>query len=264
MLYFLFSTPAGYNLNHLGVIIANGLLGLDTTNITLPIMLAFLLLALFCGYILGSINSALILSGKMYGEDIRTVGSGNAGFTNMMRNYGGRAAYLTFVFDFIKTAVALMIGWVLFGYIGAWTAALGAVFGHIFPLYYNFRGGKGIVCLTATVFMLDWRVFAIEFVVFMVVALSTRFVSLASTISAATIPLFVNRMAFVNKTAEGTIIDENSRLKAVATAVSLIIAVVIVIKHIPNIKRIREGKEGKFTFNKSKKKFEEEQKDGNK
>ena len=254
MLYFLFGNETGYSLNHIGVI---GTFLWKDGALMFPVMLAFLALSLFIGYLLGSVNFALIFSKRMYGEDIRTSGSGNAGFTNMMRNYGGKAAYLTFVGDFVKTVAAVLVGWVLYGYLGAWTGALGAILGHVFPLYHNFRGGKGIVCLTATLFMLDWRIFLVLFVIFMVTAFTTKYISLASFICGATLPIFASRFYKATAVEGGILIDENSRLKAFVTMVCLIIAVIIVVKHIPNIKRISDGREGKFTFNKSKKTFEE-------
>ena len=250
MLYFLFQNETGYMLNHMGVL---GTYVLGGNALMLPIMLALTVLSLFIGYLLGSVNFAVLFSKKLYGEDVRDSGSGNAGFTNMMRSYGEKAAAYTFVGDFLKAALAVMIGWMLYGYMGAWSGALGALLGHIFPLYYKFRGGKGVVCLTATILLLDWRIFVILFVIFMVAAVSTRYISLGSILCAATLPLFVNRMYKATTTAEGIILDENTRLKWFVTTVALIMAVIVVVKHIGNIKRIANGTESKFSFNKTKK-----------
>ena len=250
MLYFLFKNQTGYMLNHVGVL---GTFVLGDSALMFPIMLAFIVLSLFIGYLLGSVNFAVLFSKKMYGEDVRNSGSGNAGFTNMMRAFGEKAAAYTFIGDFLKTALAVIIGWVLYGCMGAWSGALGALIGHVFPLYYNFRGGKGVVCLTATLFLLDWRIFLILFVIFMVAAISTRYISLGSVLCAATLPLFVNRMYKATVVDGGVLLDENTRLKWFVTMVSLIIAVIVVVKHIGNVKRIANGTESKFSFNKSKK-----------
>ena len=243
MLYSLFSTEIGYNLNHLGLL---GVYVLGENALLFPIMLALLAVSAFAGYLLGSINSAVMISKKLCGEDVRTYGSGNAGFTNMMRIYGGKAAWLTLLFDFLKPAAGVMLGWVLYGYMGAVTAGAAVIVGHIYPMFFSFRGGKGIVCIATVVLLLDWRIFLILFAVFALSLVTTKYVSLGSVLCAATLPIFMNRMYH-------TATIENARLKAFATTVTLIVVVIIIIKHVPNIKRITSGTESKFEFKRLKK-----------
>ena len=115
----------------------------------------FVLLVIFGSYLLGSINSSIIISKVLYRDDIRKHGSGNAGMTNMLRTYGKGAAGLTLLGDMMKTALAVLLAGILFGfnYVGGvsvgdgycYVAGLFAVLGHIFPVYYGFKGGKGVL-----------------------------------------------------------------------------------------------------------------------
>ena len=92
-----------------------GLIGANFHDIPLPVSLLLMLVYIFIPYLLGSVNTAIIVSGAMYHDDVRNHGSGNAGFTNMMRNYGKKAAIITFVGDILKTVLAVLIGWCVFG-----------------------------------------------------------------------------------------------------------------------------------------------------
>ena len=215
-----------------------GLIGGNFENIPLIVSLLLVLVYVLIPYLLGSINTAIIVSGKMYGDDVRDHGSGNAGFTNMMRNYGKKAAIITFVGDILKTVLAVMIGWCVFGYLTAYIAGFACFLGHIFPVFYKFKGGKGIVCLCAILFMLDWRIFLILLAVFILSVLATKYISFGSVISAMLFPLVLNRMN-----------DTGFRLIEV---IAFAIAVIVVIKHLGNLKRIFEGTESKFSLKKSK------------
>ena len=99
-----------------------GLIGANFHDIPLPVSLLLMLVYIFIPYLLGSVNTAIIVSGAMYHDDVRNHGSGNAGFTNMMRNYGKKAAIITFVGDILKTVLAVLIGWCVFGYLTAYIA----------------------------------------------------------------------------------------------------------------------------------------------
>ena len=143
-----------------------GLIGANFHDIPLPVSLLLMLVYIFIPYLLGSVNTAIIVSGAMYHDDVRNHGSGNAGFTNMMRNYGKKAAIITFVGDILKTVLAVLIGWCVFGYLTAYIAGLACLIGHVFPVFYNFRGGKGVVCLATILLMLDWRLFLILLAIF--------------------------------------------------------------------------------------------------
>ncbi len=192
-----------------------------------------------CAYILGSVNSAVIFSKVMYKEDIRTKGSGNAGMTNMMRNYGKGPAALTLVCDMLKTMVAMAIGTSLCGITGAYVAALFAVVGHVLPIFYGFKGGKGVASTAMIILYLNPKVFLIIFLLFVLIVWGTKYLSLGSVISVLLMPLLMYRMETLS-------IDSIIRLSCM-----LIVAGVVFFKHRTNISRIMNGTESKFSFKKT-------------
>lgn len=104
-------------------------------------------LALVCiigGYLLGNVQTAIFISRGKYHDDVRSHGSGNAGTTNMIRVYGMKPGLLTFVGDFLKGILAVLLGRLLLGQLGGYLAGMSAVLGHCFPVFYGFRGGKGV------------------------------------------------------------------------------------------------------------------------
>lgn len=234
MLHFFLRYQLGYE----------GLIGYYCKDIPLFASLCLILVYVLIPYLLGSINTAIIVSDRMYHDDIRRYGSGNAGFTNMMRTYGRKAAVLTLLGDFFKTVVSVVIGWCVFGCLTAYIAGLACFIGHIFPCFYGFKGGKGVLCMITIIFMLDWRIFLIFAVIFALTLLITKFMSLASVISAMFYPLLLNRM--------------NDTGLHLIEFVALIIGVTVAVKHIPNLKRIYHREESKFTIKKSKKTADEE------
>lgn len=148
-------------------------------------------IALICvlGYLLGGINGAILLSKLVEKDDVRRHGSGNAGFTNFFRNYGKRTSLLVILIDAAKAAVSCLLGGWLLGKYGLGTegmllGGLAATFGHDFPVFLGFRGGKGIVCGFAAALVTDWRVGLILFAVFALVYFLTHYVSLASVLCA--------------------------------------------------------------------------------
>lgn len=207
-------------------------------NIAL-VCLAFIALILVA-YLLGSINFAIVISGRKYKEDIRTHGSKNAGMTNMMRTYGKSAAVLTLVGDALKAILSCIIGYLIMGQLGAYAAGLFCMLGHVFPLYYGFKGGKGVVTAAATVLMTDPLVFLILLTLFIIMVAIWRFISLASITCMGLYPLilsFTTRM-FTGKVSPFILF-------------TILMAVLIIGKHWSNIKRLREGTESKFSFKKS-------------
>lgn len=216
-----------------------GLIGANFHDIPLLVSMLLILVYVFIPYLLGSINTAIIVSKMMYHDDIRNHGSGNAGFTNVMRTYGKKAAIITFVGDLAKTMIAVLIGWCVFGYLTAYIAGLACLVGHVFPIFYGFKGGKGVLCLTAILFMLDWRLFLILLVMFIILVAGTKYISAGSVICAMLFPLLLNRM--------------NDTPFMMIEIIALAIAIIIIVKHRANIKRLLNGTESKFSFKKSKK-----------
>ena len=146
-----------------------------------------LLIILVLAYLMGSLSSSILLSRGAWGGDVRSKGSGNAGATNMARVYGWAAGVLTLVCDMAKAGLSVWIGWKL---MGDWGLALGGIAcmaGHCFPLFHEFKGGKGISVGAALGLAIDWRVFVAIVVVFLIVALLTRKVSAGSCAAAVAI-----------------------------------------------------------------------------
>lgn len=194
-----------------------------------------------CGilsYLLGSLNFGIIVSKLAYRDDIRNYGSGNAGMTNMLRTYGKGAAIVTLLCDAAKAAVAvLVIGRMLVGFWGAYTAGLCCIIGHVYPVFFGFKGGKGVVTTAVMALCLEPVVFATLIIIFIIIVATTKYISLGSCICALIYPLVLYRI-----TGAGFHI-------LIASAV----AAFIVYLHRSNIKRLREGTENKVSF-KSKKK----------
>ena len=207
-------------------------------NITL-ICLTFLAVIL-TAYLLGSINFAIIISGKKYKDDIRSHGSKNAGMTNMMRTYGKKAAILTLVGDALKAVLSCIIGYLAMGQLGAYAAGLFCMIGHIFPIYYGFKGGKGVITAAATVLMTDPLVFLILFTLFALMVLIWRYISLASITCIGLYPLI---LSFTTKIFAGKI--------SPFILFTVLMAALIIGKHWTNIQRLRMGTESKFVFKKS-------------
>lgn len=151
-----------------------------------------LLIIVIVSYLLGNLNGAILISRLLAHDDVRRHGSGNAGFTNFFRNYGGVTSLLVIFIDAVKAVAACALGkWLLaplgFGLEGAALAAVAVGIGHDFPALLGFHGGKGIICGFASAMMLDWRVGLLSFVVFACVYFSTKYVSLSSVTAAITV-----------------------------------------------------------------------------
>ena len=137
-------------------------------------------------YLLGCINGAIATSHIFYHDDVRRHGSGNAGLTNFYRNYGAKCAPMVIAFDMLKAVGAVLLGNYFLGYLLGWGAAgkyFGALFcviGHMFPVFYGFKGGKGILCSGTLLLLLDWRIALVGWGAFVVLWLTTRYVSLGS------------------------------------------------------------------------------------
>lgn len=189
-------------------------------------------------YLLGSLNSGIIISKVKYGQDIRNFGSGNAGLTNMHRVYGKDGALLTLAGDIGKQIVSVVIGSLLLGIDGAYIAGAFCMIGHIFPVYYRFKGGKGVLTAATMILLIDPVIFAVLFIIFAVVLFFTRYVSLSSIIAAITYPAAV------------TVAYGMGALFPLMFA--LFIGAMVIFMHRTNIYRLFNGTESKFSFHKKK------------
>ncbi|MBP5240232.1 MAG: glycerol-3-phosphate 1-O-acyltransferase PlsY [Oscillospiraceae bacterium] len=184
---------------------------------------------LVAGYLLGSLSFSIILS-KLIGRDIRKEGSGNAGATNMTRVFGWAAGIATLLFDFLKALAAMLIGRALLGDVGICLGGIASMTGHCFPLFHNFKGGKGIATGAALGWMIDWRVFICILVVFLIVSLLSKKVSLGSVCAAVSI--VPATLVFAPR---GPMI-----------ALAVYGMVLAICRHAENIRRLRAGTEPDF------------------
>ncbi len=197
----------------------------------------WLLLVVAMAYLIGSISSAILIGKMIGGDDIRSRGSGNAGATNALRTYGKKAAVLVLVLDCLKAVVAILLGMLIASMAGleprygAYSAGVGAALGHNFPVYFHFRGGKGVLVSAVYMLFADWRIGLVVLAFALLLMAITRYVSLGSILGATAfflISLFVHW---------GDI---------VYLVFALIMAGTLVVMHHANIKRLLDGTESKL------------------
>ena len=224
-------------------------LAAGSSGLAAAFMTAGFILTAIIAYTLGSLNFALILSKKMYGEDIREFGSKNAGTTNMARTYGKKAALYTILGDILKGVVAVIVGSFLMGAtLGGYFAGLMCVIGHVFPVFYGFRGGKGVATAAAVILVVNYQVFLIMISLFILTVLLTRYVSLGSCLAAAIFPFLTYNFVTVKGVPFG----------GVAFIFAFITAILVICKHHTNLYRLAHGQESKFAFKKKEKEETEE------
>lgn len=210
------------------------------------VTVALIAICMIIPYLLGSINPAIIFSKLFYQDDVRSHGSGNAGTTNILRTYGKKMAALTFGCDFLKAALSVIIGSFIYGKtIGGAIAGLFVIIGHMFPVYYKFKGGKGVACSVAVVMILEPITFVCLFVIFAIIVIGTKYVSLASCMSIGLFPVIVS--AF-----ESVYINAFGHDLGLIPAVAVVIALLVIYMHRANLKRLYEGKESKISLGKKK------------
>ena len=201
-------------------------------------------LMLIVGYLLGSLSFSIIFTKIFAKTDVRDHGSGNAGFTNTIRTAGKKVGILVFICDALKAVVAILIAmavakWLPFdNYVqyGKFAAALGAVLGHNFPLYYGFRGGKGIVVSIAIIYSLNWITGCFTLGAFLVVFAITGIVSLSSLTGAVAV-MITTLVMYLNGWAG---------VEVVQLVLMLVMGVLAFYMHRANIKRLLNGTESSF------------------
>lgn len=223
-----------------------------------------ILLSAVVAYLLGSINTAVLVTrivtkGK---SDIRQMGSGNAGFTNVLRCIGKVPAIITIVCDALKCVVAVLIGGFIFTFaaqllgsqdlilanelvnLGKYIAGVFCILGHSYPVYFHFKGGKGVVTAAALIVTEDWRVFLCIIATFLLVFICTKIISVSSITAAVLYAPFTFIMTFVFD-----YLNSGYSLYYVimSTAAALIIGIFVIVKHKENIGRLMRGEEKKIT-----------------
>ena len=198
-------------------------------------------------YLIGSVNFSVILSKKMAGFDVREKGSGNAGTTNMLRSVGKKAAALTLICDVLKGVVAILIamfiGWAFKienQSLLVQIAGIAVVLGHTFPIFFGFKGGKGVATSLGILIMSNWQIGLICLVFGVLLIALTRMVSLGSCAAAVLFPVLT---LFIT---DNYIVSQGSGY----LIYSIILAVIVLFNHRSNIKRIMNGTENRISFKK--------------
>lgn len=205
-------------------------------------MLAYVIV-LIIAYLIGSVSFSVIFSRKFAGFDVRDKGSNNAGTTNVLRTVGKKAAALTLICDILKGVIAVLVA-MLVGVICKeanmeilkYLAGLMAIVGHTFPIFFEFRGGKGVATSLGVLLTVDPKVGLICLIFAIILIAITRMVSVGSILSAILFPILT--MFIGSNKNFGTII------------ISILIALFVIFNHRKNIQRIKDGTENKISFNK--------------
>lgn len=195
-------------------------------------------LTVLIGYLLGSISTGVVISRMFANTDIRTQGSGNAGTTNMLRILGRKMALFTFIGDMLKGIIAVFIGkWFVGGDLGGLLGVVGAVLGHYYPLYFGFKGGKGIATSFGSLLFVFPVHALLALAVFIILVAMTHYVSVGSVAAAIVLPLLVIVTHF------------NQPALCIITAC---IGASVVWRHRSNISRLMNHTESKLDFSKLK------------
>ena len=194
-------------------------------------------------YLLGSISFSVIFSKKLAGFDVREKGSGNAGTTNVLRTVGKKGAILTLICDCLKGVIAVLIAYIVSkttqntdGALLVQLAGLAVVLGHTFPIFFNFKGGKGVATSLGVLLIINWQIGLICLVFALLLMALTRFVSLGSVSAAILFPVLT---IFIHS---HYIVDGSYIIFA------LLLGAFVVFNHRANVKRLLEGKENKLSF----------------
>ena len=214
-------------------------------------MIPYYIIMGMIAYLIGSVNFSVLISKKVAGFDVREKGSGNAGTTNMLRSVGKGAAAVTLILDILKGVVAI---WAAIGYgnLVAWLAKLSidnsilvqvsgifVIIGHTFPIYFGFKGGKGVATALGILLTTNYQIGLICLVFALILMALTRMVSLGSIAAAVLYPVLTLFLS-----------NENFIVPGNYLIYSVIIAVIVVFNHRSNVKRLLNGTENKLSFKK--------------
>jgi acyl phosphate:glycerol-3-phosphate acyltransferase len=191
--------------------------------------LPLLLLCAVVGYLLGSISTGILYS-RLLGSDIRRHGSKNPGASNMLRTYGTHAGTITFVFDCAKAVASVLLGRLIAGQSGAMTAGFFAIIGHNWPLYFGFKGGKGIACCTG-VFVFVFPALGIPAVLLDILTIVlTKYISLGSMVLVISYAIMVSFFRGI----------------CPSGVWAIVLALIAIWRHWGNLQRLKNGTERKI------------------
>ena len=230
-------------------------LGVGGTPAAMAITMGGILLCMIIPYLLGSMNFGVMISRRRFHDDVRTHGSGNAGATNMLRTYGWKAAVLTMAGDMLTAGVAVGLGYFLVGVnaevtqagmtyrmvdqFGAAIAGLFVMLGHMFPIFFKFKGGKGVATSGMVILMISPITCLFCLFVFITIVLGTRYVSLGSIMGLIFYPIILTAFS--------------GGQNPTACMIAVFMALLVVFMHRENIKRLLNNTESRIDLGRKKK-----------
>ena len=219
-------------------------------------LILLLIIGAVQAYVIGGINGAIIASKYFYRKDIRKFGSGNPGLTNFYRVFGKGGVAIVVLIDVLKTVAPVIIGGWLFArylpadafpsgnvgffslnFFGSEWAGFFVMMGHCFPLFYEFRGGKGVMAMGTIVFFIDWRIALAAWGMFILLTLVTHYVSLGAIVGVLAYPVMVGLLGFGG---------------GWEILIASACAALLIVRHRENIKRLIKGTESRFSFHRKK------------
>ena len=208
-------------------------------------MVAYIVSAILA-YAIGSIMFSVIVSRKLAGFDGREKGSKNAGSTNMLRTVGKKGAIITLICDILKGVIAILIAMLIAKIANItepskillmkYIAGFAVILGHTYPIFFEFRGGKGVATSLGVLLMLNWKIGLIALIFALLLMAFTKMVSVGSISAAILYPILV------------LFIEDRKNFGVIL--ISWLIAILVIFNHRTNIKRLKEGKENKISFSK--------------
>ncbi|MGN1352022.1 MAG: glycerol-3-phosphate 1-O-acyltransferase PlsY [Clostridia bacterium] len=208
-------------------------------------MVAYIVSAILA-YAIGSIMFSVIVSRKLAGFDVREKGSKNAGSTNMLRTVGKKGAIITLICDILKGVIAILIAMLIAKIANItepskillmkYIAGFAVILGHTYPIFFEFRGGKGVATSLGVLLMLNWKIGLIALIFALLLMAFTKMVSVGSISAAILYPILV------------LFIEDRKNFGVIL--ISWLIAILVIFNHRTNIKRLKEGKENKISFSK--------------
>lgn len=201
--------------------------------------MALVIVTAVAAYLIGSVNSSILISRIVSGKDIRESGSGNAGATNMLRTMGKKYAVITLIIDILKGVIAVLLARLAAGHgAPAWVtyaAGVCVVLGHNFPVFFGFKGGKGVATSLGVVLLLDWKIGIIVLAAALAIMAISKYVSLGSIMAAVIFAVLETVMMAVH-----------NEFNVVQLVCVLILAGLLIARHHANIGRLIHGTENKL------------------
>lgn len=197
-----------------------------------------LLLTALLAYCLGNLNGSILVSRRCYRKDVRACGSHSASLSNFYRTFGLRSALIAAAVDVVKTVAAVLLGWLLLSFVGYGAsgrvlAAFCVLLGHVYPVLFQLRGGRGVLCLGVAVLIVSWKLGVVFWMFYAIVLLFTRYTALSALIASVSYPLGVWITGMGG--AEGV--------------VALFCFIVILLRHRGSIRRLMQKREPKLKLN---------------